>query len=40
MAQACAYETSWYPFLQPELVRMDRIVADLLKLRSATCAWT
>jgi creatinine amidohydrolase len=34
MAHACEYETSWYLFLKPELVRMERAVADVLARRS------
>jgi len=30
MAHACEYETSWYLFLQPEAVKMDRAVADCI----------
>ena len=34
MAHACEYETSWYLFLKPDLVLMDRAVADMLEQRS------
>jgi creatinine amidohydrolase len=34
IAHACEYETSWYLFLEPERVRMDRTVADVLARRS------
>lgn len=34
MAHACEYETSWYLFLKPDLVLMDRAVADVLEQRS------
>ena len=34
MAHACEYETSWYLFLDPEAVRMNRAVADMLAARS------
>jgi creatinine amidohydrolase len=35
MAHACEYETSWYLFLNPDLVRMERAVADVLARRSS-----
>ncbi len=34
MAHACEYETSWYLFLDPSAVQMDRAVADMLASRS------
>lgn len=34
MAHACEYETSWYLFLKPELVKMDRATTDMLAQRS------
>jgi creatinine amidohydrolase len=34
MAHACEYETSWYLFLDPEAVRMDKAVADMIDSRS------
>jgi creatinine amidohydrolase len=34
MAHACEYETSWYLFLAPELVHMERAVADMIAQRS------
>ncbi len=35
MAHACEYETSWYLFLQPDLVDMEKAVPDMLKSRSS-----
>jgi creatinine amidohydrolase len=35
MAHACEYETSWYLFLDPSLVKMDRAVSDMLAYASA-----
>jgi creatinine amidohydrolase len=34
MAHACEYETSWYLFLAPEQVRMDRAVPDMVPRRT------
>ena len=34
MAHACEYETSWYLFLDPDAVLMDRAVADMIERRS------
>jgi len=38
MAHACEYETSWYLFLNPDLVDMARAVPDMLARRS-TSLW-
>ena len=35
MAHACEYETSWYLFLDPQAVVMDRAVPDMLASRSS-----
>jgi creatinine amidohydrolase len=34
MAHACEYETSWYLFLAPELVQMEKAVPDMIQQRS------
>ncbi len=34
MAHACEYETSWYLFLNPQGVHMERAVADMIAQRS------
>lgn len=34
MAHACEYETSWYLFLDPSLVNMERAVSDMVARRS------
>ncbi len=34
MAHACEYETSWYLFLDPDAVHMERAVPDMLATRS------
>lgn len=34
MAHACEYETSWYLFLNPDVVQMERAVPDMLAQRS------
>jgi creatinine amidohydrolase len=38
IAHACEYETSWYLFLNPDLVAMERAVPDMLAQRS-TYVW-
>lgn len=35
MAHACEYETSWYLFLDPAAVKMDRAVPDVMPMRTS-----
>jgi creatinine amidohydrolase len=34
MAHACEYETSWYLFMDPDIVQMDKAVPDMIKHQS------